>query len=977
MADFGNIVVTVNQNPATNVTIGTVGVGVNQQASQQVQNIQYVSNSIDSYARELANSANTLAQTAYSLASSGGGGGVSASGYLANSIIFVNTTGYLSNTSRLQFISSNNTLITSNVKSTTGFIFPDGTIQTTAGGAGISPGIVTPGTYGNTSYVPVITVDTYGRVTNVTNTYISGAGVTEPSLGVSGTYGNTSYIPVVTVAANGRIIAVTNTAISTTLAQAAFDKANIDFTNITTTAGTYGNTSYVPVITIAANGRITAVTNTVISNTLAQAAFDKANTDVTNITTTAGTYGNTTFVPSITIAANGRVTNITNTVISFPVEPSLGVSGTYGNTSYVPVITVSSNGRIIAITNTVISNTLAQAAFDKANTDVTNISVTPGTYGNSTFIPSITIAANGRIIAVTNTSTLIQSAYDQAVAANALAQTKLSSSGGTISGSLTVQKDLTVQGNVSFIGNVTSIQVTGNTGQFFGYASNGFNALYAGIPTGYFLEPQISFQISSNYDGYSGLNMQNINTGANASSDLFITSDNGTVTDGFLDLGFASSTYNYTGYSLIGKNDGYLFATGNTTTGGGNMIVGTGLNNDVIFSVGGLNTSNEIARFKYNTGLILKKFPVTFADGTTQNTAAISAAISQTIYNQANTANTLAQAGFNQANTANNLAQAAYNQANSANTLAQAGFNQANTANNLAQSAYNQANNDVTSISITSGTYGNSTYVPVITVAANGRIIAVTNTAITVSGGGGGGVSASGYLANSIIFANTTGYLSNTSGLQFISSNNTLISYNVKATGTGFIFPDGTVQTTASSGGASEPSLGVSGTYGNTSYVPVVTVAANGRVTNVVNTAISTTLAQAAFDKANTANTLAQAAFNKGNYLTINVDNFTATGSSSTFTLSVVPPSSNNVIVNLNGITQLKSSYTIVGSSVILSETPVNGTLIDVITFLNGSNDVIGQSAYIQANTATIIAQAAFNQANTAIGGGYSWFMSR
>jgi len=112
----------------------------------------------------------------------GSGGGVSASGYLANSIIFANTTGYLSNTSVLQFISSNNTLITSNVKSTTGFIFPDGTIQTTAGGAGgagISPGIVTPGTYGNTSYVPVITVDTYGRVTNISNVAISSANTSQ------------------------------------------------------------------------------------------------------------------------------------------------------------------------------------------------------------------------------------------------------------------------------------------------------------------------------------------------------------------------------------------------------------------------------------------------------------------------------------------------------------------------------------------------------------------------------------------------------------------------------------------------------------------------------------------------------------------------------------------------------------------------------------------------------------------------------
>ena len=46
------------------------------------------------------------------------------------------------------------------------------------------------------------------------------------------------------------------------------------------------------------------------STTLAQAAFDKANTDVTSITATAGTYGNATYTPVVTVAANGRISTI-------------------------------------------------------------------------------------------------------------------------------------------------------------------------------------------------------------------------------------------------------------------------------------------------------------------------------------------------------------------------------------------------------------------------------------------------------------------------------------------------------------------------------------------------------------------------------------------------------------------------------------------------------------------------------------------
>jgi hypothetical protein len=61
----------------------------------------------------------------------------------------------------------------------------------------------------------------------------------------------------------------------------------------------------------------------------------------------------------------------------------------------------------------------------------------------------------------------------------------------------------------------------------------------------------------------------------------------------------------------------------------------------------------------------------------------------------------------------------------------------------LVQAAYNQgnstatvANTDFTTISVAAGTYGNATVVPVITLAANGRITAVTNTSISAGGGG-------------------------------------------------------------------------------------------------------------------------------------------------------------------------------------------------------------------------------------------------
>ena len=116
---------------------------------------------------------------------------------------------------------------------------------------------------------------------------------------------------------------------STTLAQAAFDKANTDATSISATAGVYGNATYVPVITLAANGRISSITNTAISagssvdsvaRTTANAAFDAANSaassDYTTVTSPAGTYGSATLTPIVTVAANGRITDISTIATS-------------------------------------------------------------------------------------------------------------------------------------------------------------------------------------------------------------------------------------------------------------------------------------------------------------------------------------------------------------------------------------------------------------------------------------------------------------------------------------------------------------------------------------------------------------------------------------------------------------------------------------------------------------------------------------
>jgi hypothetical protein len=64
------------------------------------------------------------------------------------------------------------------------------------------------------------------------------------------------------------------------------------------------------------------------ANVLAQAAFNQANTDFTNISTTAGTYGSAAIVPVFALEANGRVSSVTNTTIA--IGASAITSGTLG-----------------------------------------------------------------------------------------------------------------------------------------------------------------------------------------------------------------------------------------------------------------------------------------------------------------------------------------------------------------------------------------------------------------------------------------------------------------------------------------------------------------------------------------------------------------------------------------------------------------------------------------------------------------------
>jgi hypothetical protein len=65
----------------------------------------------------------------------------------------------------------------------------------------------------------------------------------------------------------------------------------------------------------------------------------------------------------------------------------------------------------------------------------------------------------------------------------------------------------------------------------------------------------------------------------------------------------------------------------------------------------------------------------------------------------------------------------------------------------------------------------------------------------------------------------------------------------------------------------------------------------------------------------------------------VTVDDFSGNGSQTTFTLSTTPASKDFTFININGASQFKSSYTLAGANITLSEAPPTGSTIEVTTY--------------------------------------------
>jgi len=346
--------------------------------------------------------------------------------------------------------------------------------------------------------------------------------------------------------------------------------------------------------------------------------------------------------------------------------------------------------------------------------------------------------------------------------------------------------------------------------QFNGILANTISSnttIYAGIsyaaPLGGATNPLMGSD--GNANNYVQNYVRNVNNGLNASSDWIAYPDNGTDTNGWIDMGIGSSTYGDPRYNVSGPNEGYILMSAPAGSGtSGNLVFGTdstGTYNDIVFQTGSLTSGyNPLMHLRNGQGLVID---ITTSSSSNSSGALVvkgGVGVKGAVY-----ADTLYDGGSRVISVINTNSGPGITVSNS-----KSGNTDTITINNTGVISLTANTGDVTSnattgnivfglvtTAVTAGTYGGTTQIPTITVDAKGRITFAGNntvaTSFTVSGNTGSGTQNGG--GTLTIQGNGTGIVSTVTGsggseTVTLSHDSTVLRSNTTTVGTQTITSD-------------------------------------------------------------------------------------------------------------------------------------------------------------------------------------------
>lgn len=292
------------------------------------------------------------------------------------------------------------------------------------------------------------------------------------------TAGSGTQIPVVSIDAKGRVTSLSTVAVS--IATSAITALTGDVTAsgpgaaaaslaaITTAQSNVGSSSVVPVLSVDAKGRVTALATAPISS--------MAGGTVTTITAGAGLSGGT-------ITATGTIA----------IAPLTTAQSNVGSASAIPVLSINAQGQVTALSTVAIGSPTTTAITSltgdviatgpgAASASLAAITTAQSNVGSSTQVPVLSIDAKGRVTALSSVAVSVGYNIDALIVAGGGGGTGGGGgAGGLISTILSVSAGVVITATVGAGGaGVANISATGNNGSDSSVSLNAITAVGGG-----------------------------------------------------------------------------------------------------------------------------------------------------------------------------------------------------------------------------------------------------------------------------------------------------------------------------------------------------------------------------------------------------------------------------------------------------------------------------------------------------------------